>query len=63
MAYPAYNWGFETIVFYGAGLLTPCPQPRVSRSYWSLFPEGNTLSGSSTEAHPATVTLVVVTLL
>lgn len=63
MAYPAYNLGFETVVFYGAGLLTLCPQPRVPRLYWSLFPEGNTLSGSSAEARPATVTLVVVTLL
>jgi hypothetical protein len=62
IAYPACNWGFETTVFYGVGMLTLCPQPRGSRLYWSLFPEGNTFSGSSTEARLASVTLVVVTL-
>lgn len=36
-AYPAYNWGFETTVFCGVGLLTLCPQPTGSRLYWSLF--------------------------
>jgi len=63
IAYLVYNWGFETIVFYGVGLLTLCPQCRGSRLCWSLLPEGNTLSGSYAEAHPPSVTLVVVTLL